>query len=363
MTLKHDVIQETLRLGPDMAAVKDRLEEEPERMFACMFPERDPGLHLGGAIGDQEGPEPPETQALKSAITQRRERLLEAGRRGLEKVERHGEDADLDREEVTGLEAIILLTARPAIRVVSGRFLPPPPPWEMLENARNHIEQAARSVGRIQLEGNPLLPYAGTGFIVGAGVIMTNRHVAQVFAVSDGGEWIFQSGISASIDYADDPDREQAPKFAVTRVLAVHSQFDLALLEITGREEARLPEPLTLASESPDDPVQRRRVYALGYPAFDPRNDAGAMHQVFGDVYNVKRLQPGEMMAFLKDESIFHHDCSTLGGNSGSCVIDLDTHLVLGLHFSGKYLEYNRAVAVWRLRDDPLLGRTGVNFE
>jgi hypothetical protein len=51
-----------------------------------------------------------------------------------------------------------------------------------------------------------------------------------------------------------------------------------------------------------------------------------------------------------------------LGGNSGSCVVDLETNQVIGLHFAGQYMQYNEAVALWRLADDPLLGRAGVNF-
>ena len=56
------------------------------------------------------------------------------------------------------------------------------------------------------------------------------------------------------------------------------------------------------------------------------------------------------------------HDCSTLGGVSGSCVVDLDSNQVIGLHFAGLYMQYNEAVALWRLVDDPLLTDAGVNF-
>ena len=61
-------------------------------------------------------------------------------------------------------------------------------------------------------------------------------------------------------------------------------------------------------------------------------------------------------------EDVIFHDASTLGGNSGSCVVDLDSGRVIGLHFAGQYMQYNEAVALWRLADDPLLVRAGVNF-
>ena len=38
------------------------------------------------------------------------------------------------------------------------------------------------------------------------------------------------------------------------------------------------------------------------------------------------------------------HDSSTLGGNSGSALIDVATGRVVGLHFAGRYLEANYAV-------------------
>jgi V8-like Glu-specific endopeptidase len=61
-------------------------------------------------------------------------------------------------------------------------------------------------------------------------------------------------------------------------------------------------------------------------------------------------------------DDVMFHDASTLGGNSGSCVVDLDSNQVIGLHFAGRYMQYNEAVALWRLADDPLLARAGVNF-
>ena len=44
-----------------------------------------------------------------------------------------------------------------------------------------------------------------------------------------------------------------------------------------------------------------------------------------------------------------------LGGNSGSCVIDLQTRKVIGLHFGGRYQESNFAVMLAKPIDDPLL--------
>jgi len=72
------------------------------------------------------------------------------------------------------------------------------------------------------------------------------------------------------------------------------------------------------------------------------------------------RMEPCSSGA--EPDDVMFHDASTLGGNSGSCVVDLDSNQVIGLHFAGKYMQYNEAVALWRLVDDPLLRDAGVNF-
>jgi hypothetical protein len=46
----------------------------------------------------------------------------------------------------------------------------------------------------------------------------------------------------------------------------------------------------------------------------------------------------------------------------GGCVVDLESHQVLGLHMSGRYLENGTAVPLWMLRDDPLLERCHVTL-
>jgi hypothetical protein len=122
------------------------------------------------------------------------------------------------------------------------------------------------------------------------------------------------------------------------------------------------PVPLKIASHFPGA-GQGREVYAVGYPAWDGRrNDPAPMLEIFKNVFNVKRLQPGEMTDLLESQRLFKHDCSTLGGNSGSAVIDLETEQVVGLHFGGRYLEGNYAVALWQLTQDPLLQTANINF-
>lgn len=57
------------------------------------------------------------------------------------------------------------------------------------------------------------------------------------------------------------------------------------------------------------------------------------------------------------------HDSSTLGGNSGSAIIDVRTGEVIGLHFAGLYLRANYAVPTYELARDRRVAGLGVHFQ
>jgi hypothetical protein len=121
---------------------------------------------------------------------------------------------------------------------------------------------------------------------------------------------------------------------------------------------------LPLTAKEPGGGDRDLNVYLIGYPASDNQGitPPDVLSRIFGDVFEVKRLQPGTVTSISSKLRRFTHDCSTLGGNSGSCVLDLETHQVIGLHFSGGYREKNYAVALWRFADDPLLATAGVRL-
>jgi hypothetical protein len=86
--------------------------------------------------------------------------------------------------------------------------------------------------------------------------------------------------------------------------------------------------------------------------------------RIFRDVYNVKRVQPGQLRSVLQFQEVqlLRHDCAPLGRTAGSAVIDLETHQLLGLQLSGRYLDVGTAIPLWVLRDDPLFRKAGVTF-
>jgi hypothetical protein len=264
------------------------------------------------------------------------------------------------RREQFVLEAIVQLEGRPAIRVRDGTFDAPPSQWRHLEDCRAAIEGVIASVGRVQAEPPPQLRWLATAFMVGPGILMTNRHVAASVATSDGGvAWTFTAGVTADF-VAEEP--EAGTGLAVIEILGIHDEYDLALLRLEERADNR--PPLSLAGTEPAE-LDGGDVYVVGHPVPDgTRNDSKEMKRLFAGLYRVKCVQPGKGtgVSVFDDLEVLGHDCSTLGGNSGSCLVDLKTGLVAGLHFRGRYREINHAVPLWRLADDPLLAAHGVTF-
>ncbi|MFJ3582433.1 trypsin-like serine peptidase [Streptomyces sp. NPDC090127] len=301
-----------------------------------------------------------------------RARVLEAGVAGLEKLAAHRAD-EIDEDEYFGVEAIVLLEGRPAILVQGQDFAAQDGDWSVLDAGRAAIRESIARVGRVEVTGHPSLDWVGTAFLVGPRTVMTNRHVAVEFSRAEDAGWSFQQGMSARVDPGEEltggaggdgaPVTPAGPlPYEVTEVIGIHPDVDMALLRIAPPDGAPLPTPLAVAADAPAD-LPGRPVYVVGYPAWDGRrNEPESMRRIFMDVYNVKRLQPGTATEFTPGGLVMKHDCSTLGGNSGSPVFDLTDHRVLGLHFGGRYRLGNFAVPLWELLEDPLLGRAEVNW-
>ena len=106
---------------------------------------------------------------------------------------------ELSPAEQFALEAIIIPDKRPAIDIVNGDFEVRHPLW--LHYAADPIKSTLRkvlpSIGRVEVSGIPGLPYGGTGFVVGLGLLMTNRHVAELFSSGLGRDrLVFRPGIA-----------------------------------------------------------------------------------------------------------------------------------------------------------------------
>ncbi|TCR60560.1 DNA/RNA non-specific endonuclease [Bosea sp. BK604] len=272
----------------------------------------------------------------------------------------------LNREFARGLEAIIIPGKRPVMPLARGTFTATHEKWLHLNNpaVRDMLVKASRSIGRIEVPGSKY-PYGGTGFVVAPGLIMTNRHVAEIFVDGVGDrDLVFRSGVSPGFSDSFAPDNDEEPPPSISGIRMLHPYWDMALLEVAGLTSA----PLTL---SPRDAAfyDKEEIAVIGYPAYDPRNDSDVQLKLFDSRFGVKQLQPGLLRnrrpteSFGKIVEAVTHDCSTLGGNSGSAVIHIASGQVLGLHFGGEYLIRNFAVAAFDLALDGRVVDAGVTFD
>lgn len=275
----------------------------------------------------------------------------------------------LDPHEQFALEAIIIPDKRPAVDIVNGDYQITHPLWTSFNTGaiKSNIKKVIPSVGRVELPHHPLLPYGGTGFVVGQDLLMTNRHVAEIFCAGLGlRDLNFLPGREAGIDFLQEKGTTTPHILVVRKVMMIHPYWDMALLQVDGLPSDHFP--LALSLKHPED-LLGEDVAVIGYPAFDPRNDANVQNTVFGGVYDVKRLQPGKIgerrsvASFGKNVLAATHDSSTLGGNSGSVVLSAKTGKVVGLHFAGVYLDANSAVPSAELARDGRVIDAGVNFD
>ena len=280
-----------------------------------------------------------------------------AAKSGLQKL---AEDRvqEITPSEMFGLEAIVLPRNRPVAFVRGNSYDDLDGPWVSLndEVVKKRIASLLPLIGRVEVPSSPILPYAGTGFVVGQGLIATNRHVAQIFAQGLGLTIRYRAG-DAAIDFkrqVDAPDDERTAYLSVRAVEMIHPYWDMALLRVDGLPTDRM---LRLSVKSPEELLDRN-VVVIGYPARDERNDVALQDRIFNRTYNVKRLQPGvirtraKVQSFENSVNALTHDASTLGGNSGSAVIEVDTGEVVALHFAGEYLKANYAVPMYELARD-----------
>jgi endonuclease G, mitochondrial len=275
---------------------------------------------------------------------------------------------EITPSEILGLEAIVLPRNRPVAFVRGESYDDLEEPWLNLNDDvfKRRIASLLPLIGRVEVPSSPILPYAGTGFVVGRGLIATNRHVAQLFSQGLGLTIRYRAG-DAAIDFKrqiDAPDDDRAAYLSVRAVEMIHPYWDMALLRVDDLPTGHV---LRLSVKSPEELLDHK-VVVIGYPARDDRSDLPLQDRVFNRTYNVKRLQPGfirarvQIQSFENNVNAMTHDASTLGGNSGSAVIDIDSGDVVALHFAGEYLKANYAVPMCELARDsrvaPLL-----NFE
>jgi serine protease len=302
----------------------------------------------------------------------RRQTVQENMERVVRSVINDGELSLGINERVT-LEALVKLTDRPALRVVNGTLDPADPlfgEWGGSLIGLAEMPDLTNAVGRVDGDGE----HIGTGFLIGTGTIMTNRHVLEAIAEQvsgpTGAQWVFSVG-EATIDFSETADG--SARFRIKSIIAAGAQpiegkvrldhLDMALLEVetTNAAGLKLPKPMSLIDSRPELKT-KGDMFAIGFPArpgtssmIDPKTGAFSIEvskrlaQIFNLKFGRKYLSPGavDQPIDVTDDTqhwVFTHDATTLGGNSGSAVIRVMAPLgVAGLHFGGATLTANFA--------------------
>lgn len=264
------------------------------------------------------------------------------------------------------LEAIVKITNRPPLRIINGKvdlspLTPPPPDFKPnIIGQISAVEPRIASVGRIEFINHDMA-WGGTGWVIakdGLGhlLVATNRHVAQIVArrtAFGSGAFLFDPAgggrYGAQIDFNEEEGTpEDMARVAVIErftYIAEDTAADVALARIAVPSGFSV-QPLTLAEA---EGRNGEPIAVIGYPARDSRNDQAAMERYFQGLYDVKRFSPG-LLRVQPGATRLSHDATTLGGNSGSPVISLESKNVVGLHFAGKYGVANSAVRVGTLK-------------
>lgn len=298
-----------------------------------------------------------------------------------------------------GLEALVALKGRPALRVHDGDVDEADPradDWGTriyLMKANSRFAERVGAVGRIDIDGI----HVGTGFVIGPNLVLTNRHVVQSIAYpvprkNNPAKWLLQPG-DCFIDFAETPTAITVQsKFrieAVERVGEQHIDFDVidlrkidaAVVRISPKSQSGnidAPAPLTV-SRSVSLMDEGKDIAVIGYPAAPgnlPRKSDGEvdyeilerLQALFAMDYGSKFFSPGRIQSGLvySSASIPYtkgHDCTTLGGSSGSLTASMGLPMAaVGLHFGGAWRTENYAHGLAELKSLNFFAGLNINW-
>ncbi|MCW5966432.1 MAG: trypsin-like peptidase domain-containing protein, partial [Bryobacterales bacterium] len=256
-------------------------------------------------------------------------------------------------EDEFALETIVLRTGRPVLAVHEGDAVldldeSDSRIWrKRLEDSMDNVRRVTAAVGRVELTNHPQFEWAGTAWLIGEEIVVTNRHVAELFGRAANGAFVFRMGLGgtpmeARIDFLEEFGRPEAQEFALEKILHIEpgNGPDVAFLRVRRKGQKELAAHIPLFDEQV---ASGQDVAVVGYPAKDTRiPDIQLMTSIFGEVFDKKRLAPGKVTGVNQINIL--HDCSTLGGNSGSVVFDLATGKAVALHYAGRFLDANFSV-------------------
>jgi glutamyl endopeptidase len=323
---------------------------------------------MSAALLIEEATEP-SRQALMEA-----ERLVTLAQQGISHVKSGVAPGALDDDTVLALEAIISVTDRPSLPVRNGVLVFPDPPlppsiefWvAVLSAARDRVKPVAVATGVLLFDqGGGLSGSQGTVWRLGENFVVTNRHVAvpamrfDPMAKPDDplmGLRLFPDR-TLIVDFAHE-HLTSPSRYVIEALVYIEPEEkpDLAVFSLKPWGGTAPPAGLPIADHG-TTLIPTSNVFVIGHPAVDNLNDGQAVTEIFGDLDGSKRLSPGKIMDG-SNGGVLLHDCSTVGGSSGSPVVDVVGGRVIGLHYFGQSRQHNEAVLIPGLPSDHFIYRT-----
>ena len=270
------------------------------------------------------------------------------------------DDAALTRglDNLARLESIVRLDgSRPSFMIRDGEVdltTSPAGLWaDQLTADLPNLTQMLRCVGRID-DTKASQKFDGTGFLLAPNLLITNRHVLDHIADRQrNGTWKIRKGVTVNFGHefrATTPPRIRTPKLVLfcgpdLSPVVNHADTDVALIELDPVPAMAGAVPFLGIDLTPDWAVEDTFIYTIGYPANPGMPAAGSgvtfnlLEELFKSTYGIKRLAPGQLMppdAGFTNRTL-SHDATTLGGNSGSAIVQAGRlTLAGGLHYAGK---------------------------
>lgn len=291
-----------------------------------------------------------ESTAASLAVNVAASDVVAAAENAIRKVDAAMTASPLTDFEMASLEAIVLIVGRPAMRFSNGSVEMPSPVGDNIRwstfvaTARSRINDVSASIGRVGFaHENAADEPVATAWRLGKDLVVTNRHVAADLvedATRPRSEWKLHPTRPCVVDFTATNNAATLSRFSIAELVhcAEEDDLDLAILRLTPGDQ-KLPDPLDPDWEADslgrdiDGRFHGEEIYVVGHPY--RLEGSNAISTVFGKADGYKRCSPGLVTTMLAQRPIFEHDCSTLGGNSGSCVLSVSGHAVVGLHFAG----------------------------
>ena len=264
---------------------------------------------------------------------------------------------DLSDKDVSGLEAVISVTDRPAWFVDANQ--PDTASFEasglwigLATAAEKKMIAVCRAVGCIVREIDGKREAIGTGWLIGPRTLVTNAHVGVLLALrkldapadDPRGGYRLRPDVKGLVDFSLEHAAKPPSEVAIEQVLYIEpSQVpDIAVFRVAD-DVSVLEERPKIDLDLVERPVwEKANVFTVGHPIVDLQDDPNVA-TVFGPLDGTKRLSPGKVSRILGGDTLAH-DCSTTNGSSGSPVIDFGSYRAVGLHYFGKPGERNEAV-------------------